>query len=184
MSIIKLKIVNGAETMESIENKTIYLVETVLKQLSISVDIPKYIYGIEEAKGFLVDLIGNKSLENFYAIYMSISNEVVAISFIAKGDIVNVTMSIGEIIRVALLSNAKYIMVAHNHPSGIAIPSESDKNITKQIAKAAQLYNIHLIDSVIVCKNGDFCSIRKMVNGDGYERKRDSIHRNNKCDGK
>ena len=63
-----MKIVNGAETMESIENKTIYLVETVLKQLSISVDIPKYIYGIEEAKDFLVDLIGNKSLENFYAI--------------------------------------------------------------------------------------------------------------------
>lgn len=184
MNIIKLKSANGVEKMESIENKTIYLVETVLKQVNTSIDIPRYIYGIEEAKDFLVHLIGNKSVENFYAIYMSASNEVVAISFIAKGDIVNVTISIGEIIRVALLSNAKYIMVAHNHPSGIAMPSESDQNVIKQVAKAAQLFNIHLIDSVIVCKNGDFCSMRKMVSGDNYEKERDSIHRNNECNGK
>ena len=159
---------NGAEIMENIENKTIYLVETVLKRLDVHVDIPRYIYGVEEAKEFLVQLIGDKSLENFYAIYMSAANEVQAISFIAKGDAVNVTMSIGEVIRIALLSNAKYIMVAHNHPSGIALPS--DKNITKQIAQAAKLFNIHLIDSIIVCKNGEFYSMRKMVNGDGYER--------------
>ena len=170
MSITKLKSVNGAEIMENIENKTIYLVETVLKRLDVHVDIPRYIYGVEEAKEFLVQLIGDKSLENFYAIYMSAANEVQAISFIAKGDAANVTMSIGEVIRIALLSNAKYIMVAHNHPSGIALPSDADKNITKQIAQAAKLFNIHLIDSIIVCKNGEFYSMRKMVNGDGYER--------------
>lgn len=175
---------NGAGKMESIENKTIYLVETVLKQCNISIDVPRYIYGIEEAKNFFLYLIGNKSVENFYAIYMDMAYEVVAISFIAKGDAANVTMSIGEIIRVALLSNAKHIMVAHNHPSGVAIPSESDQNVTKQIAKAAKLFNIHLVDSIIVCRNGDCCSMRKMVGGDSYEEKGNSIHRNNKCNGK
>lgn len=157
--------VNGVEKMENTENKTIYLVETVLKETGMSLDVPSHIYGIEEAGTFFIKEIGNNSVESFFVLYMNASNEVVAMSQIAKGDISNVTLSISEVLRIGILSNSKYILIAHNHPSGIAKPSESDQEITKKIAQAAKLVSISLIDSIIVCGNGNLYSMRKMIIG-------------------
>lgn len=154
---------NGAEEMENIENKNIFLVETILKETNISINIPQYIYGIEESKSFFISLIGNQSVEYFYAVYMNSAYETVALSQIAKGDNINVTLSISEVVRIALFSNAKYFLIAHNHPSGISNPSKNDLEITKKIAIAAKLFNIFLVDSIIVCKNGKTYSIREKV---------------------
>lgn len=131
----------------------------------MSLEVPCYVYGIEEVGDFFVKEIGNNSVESFFVLYMNVSNKVVAMSQIAKGDISNVTLSIGEILRIGILSNSKYILIAHNHPSGVAKPSESDQEMTKKIAQAAKLVNINLIDSIIVCGNGNRYSMRRMVMG-------------------
>lgn len=156
-------IVSGVGKMENIKNKTVFLVETVLKETNTQVDAPRYIYGIEEAGNFFVNKIGNNSVECFYVMYMNTANELVAMSEIAKGDATNVVLSIGEVIRIGILSNAKYILLAHNHPSGVAKPSESDVEMTKKIAQAASLLNMHLVDSIIVCGNGSLYSMRKTI---------------------
>ena len=54
-------IAKDKEEMENIENKNIFLVETILKETNISINIPQYIYGIEESKSFFISLIGGKS---------------------------------------------------------------------------------------------------------------------------
>ena len=156
-------IVSGVGKMENIKNKTVFLVETVLKETNTQVNAPRYIYGIEEAGIFFVNEIGNNSVECFYVMYMNTANELVAMSEIAKGDATNVVLSIGEVIRIGILSNAKYILLAHNHPSGVAKPSESDVEMTKKIAQAASLLNMHLVDSIIVCGNGSLYSMRKTI---------------------
>ena len=54
------------------------------------------------------------------------------------------------IISTALISNSTQIIVAHNHPSGRIIPSSEDKAFSEDLKKAAQFFDIRLVDSLIV----------------------------------
>ena len=55
-----------------------------------------------------------------------------------------------EVIKVALKHNAAAIIVAHNHPSGVAEPSFSDRNITQKIKQAAELMEIRVLDHFVI----------------------------------
>lgn len=57
-----------------------------------------------------------------------------------------------EIIKTALYCNAAALILAHNHPSGIANPSQADKNITSKIQQAAELMEIRVLDHFIIGK--------------------------------
>ncbi|OOF49142.1 hypothetical protein BKK54_09485 [Rodentibacter genomosp. 1] len=58
-----------------------------------------------------------------------------------------------EIIKEALYCNAAALILAHNHPSGIAEPSYSDQSITQKIRESAELMEIRILDHFIVGKN-------------------------------
>ena len=55
-----------------------------------------------------------------------------------------------EIVKLALQNNAAAVIVAHNHPSGVAEPSQSDIAITKRIKQALALVDIRILDHFIV----------------------------------
>lgn len=61
-----------------------------------------------------------------------------------------------EVFAGPLKDRAAYIIVAHNHPSGIASPSKEDIKTTQQLAAAGQLLGIYLIDHVIVTATNYF----------------------------
>lgn len=63
-----------------------------------------------------------------------------------------------EVFKSSILSNAAFIMLVHNHPSGSLAPSRQDIKLTGQIEKAAQLLNIPLLDHVILGHRGEFFS--------------------------
>jgi len=55
-----------------------------------------------------------------------------------------------EIFRPALISSAYAVIVVHNHPSGDASPSQTDHNLTRRLAEAAELLQIKLLDHIII----------------------------------
>jgi len=55
-----------------------------------------------------------------------------------------------ELVRAALQHNAAAVILAHNHPSGVAEPSQSDRQITRQIVQALALIDVRVLDHVIV----------------------------------
>ncbi len=59
-----------------------------------------------------------------------------------------------EIIKEALAHNASAVIFAHNHPSGIAEPSNSDKNITERLKSALELVDMRVLDHIIVGTRG------------------------------
>jgi len=59
-----------------------------------------------------------------------------------------------EVFRPAISYGASYIIVAHNHPSGLAQPSEADEEITRQLYAAGQIIGIDLLDHVICAREG------------------------------
>jgi DNA repair protein RadC len=61
-----------------------------------------------------------------------------------------------ELARKALLLNASAVVLAHNHPSGLSQPSSADKNITDRIAEALGLFDIKVLDHLIIAKSEVF----------------------------
>ena len=67
-------------------------------------------------------------------------------------------ISIREVVENALLTDATSVLLGHNHPSGIALPSEEDRRITLQIRDALATMGIMLADHIIVADD-DFVSM-------------------------
>lgn len=74
------------------------------------------------------------------------------------GGVNSANISIRKIVENALLYNATSVIIAHNHTSGIALPSEEDKQTTRQIEQALRHMDIILMDHIIVADD-DFVSL-------------------------
>lgn len=91
-------------------------------------------------------------LEEVKVIFLNRNNIVIGIYNLAKGGISQCTVDIRIILAVALKSLSTSIILVHNHPSGNLQPSESDKEITKNLKEAGKLVQIALIDHLIITK--------------------------------
>ncbi|MDM8175941.1 JAB domain-containing protein [Olivibacter sp. 47] len=92
--------------------------------------------------------------ESFYAIYLNTALNAVGYFKIADGGVDSVVVDLRLLITPALLSNAKFVAIAHNHPSGCLTPSQTDKIITEQVVKACGIMQMKLIDHIILCAEG------------------------------
>jgi DNA repair protein RadC len=88
--------------------------------------------------------------EIFTCIFLDNRHRVLSIEDLFQGTIDNTTVYPREIIRRCLNSNAAAIILAHNHPSGIAEPSEADQLITRRIRSACELIDVRLLDHFVI----------------------------------
>ena len=88
--------------------------------------------------------------ETFIVLYLNRANQVLGYSVISQGGTSNTTVDIKMVIQTALLANASCIMLAHNHPSGNVQPSSDDNKITRRIIEAARLFDITVLDHIII----------------------------------
>ena len=77
---------------------------------------------------------------------------------IAEGSVNSASVSARKVVEVALALNASTVILAHNHTSGLALPSAEDVITTRQIAKALQAVEITLLDHIVVADD-DFVSL-------------------------
>ena len=122
---------------------------------------PECISNALDAQEFIYNTIGKKTVECFEVIFMDFDYTPINYSVIGIGDDSKTNIDIAEIFKIALLSNAKHILVAHNHLGRSVIPSESDIKTTKEIGYIGKILNIELIDSVIINSTNQYFSIRK-----------------------
>jgi len=97
--------------------------------------------------------------ESAFAVFMNRSNTTVGYVKISQGGIYSTIMDKVLIAKYAIDSLAATVIICHNHPSGVLTPSDSDIGITAEIKKGLDLFNIRLIDHMILTKNGfySFC---------------------------
>ena len=133
--------------------------------IDVDLDSP-YVYGVETASRVFTSTLGRMNTEFVGLLCLDSTHKVIGYSTVAMGSVDRVTPSVAQILRTALLSNASYIVVAHNHPSGVCEITEPDIALTKRIGGAAQLMDISLIDSLVVCPSGEFASIRESMGRD------------------
>ena len=99
-------------------------------------------------------LKGIEVQEHFVALYLSQANKIIGYYHHSTGTINSTPVDIEIIAAVALKTLAKAVIIAHNHPSGNLKPSEADRIITKRIKEALKLFDIKLLDHIIITKEG------------------------------
>lgn len=109
---------------------------------------------------YYMERLRNLKTEHVYLVLTDTKNRFLKEILISKGTINMSLMPVREIFVEALRYQAVHILLLHNHPSGDATPSRQDIEITGQIAQAARLLNIPLLDHIIIGDN-TFTSLKE-----------------------
>lgn len=99
-------------------------------------------------------LIGDLPNEEFWVISLNQSAKLIKKVRISVGGITQTSADIRLIMRVLIDTGATQFAAVHNHPSGNIRPSNEDKKLTEQLKKATGLFNIRMIDHVIITNGG------------------------------
>lgn len=110
---------------------------------------------------FMQKLIGDKCKECLAVVAVDTQGIAVAIEIVAIGSNRQTPISLADVVRLPLLSNAVAVFIAHNHPSGCLTPSDNDKKFHKAVRQALNMFDITLVDNLIVSDN-DYYSFVEM----------------------
>ena len=108
------------------------------------------------AAGYLRDRLRGLVDEQFRVLYLNRRNALLEDTLIAQGSVDSVRPPLRNIIVRALQINASALIAAHNHPSGTAEPSESDRMLTQDLIAASRPLGLKVLDHVIVGEETTF----------------------------
>ena len=114
----------------------------------------------EAAKNYVQSRFIGENMECTYLIALGSNGRMLFCNKIAEGSPETVSVSPNDIIRPSIRVNAAKIIIAHNHPNGICIPSSTDVRTTAILRNETAKVNIELIDHIIAAPDG-VCSMRE-----------------------
>ena len=101
-------------------------------------------------------VLGGLQYEECWALYLASSGKVLDRVRISQGGVQSTVVDCKMVIRRALELLAVQIVLVHNHPSGSPEPSQQDIALTDRVAEAAELFEIRLLDHVIVARGAHY----------------------------
>ena len=114
----------------------------------------------EDVYRLLIDYVYDKEIiqykECLKLILLNKAGKLLGVAHISEGGIDETSADIRIIMQAAILGNASSIILTHNHPSGNLKPRTQDDLVTENLRKAAKLFNITLLDHIIVTDSGYF----------------------------
>lgn len=141
------------------ENAAAFL--TLLKQLHRYYEVSNAQDGpltdIDACGKYLLPKFSDQRNEVVYLLCLDAKCKVLDCIKVGEGSVNSAAVPIRRIVEMALGSNATSVVLAHNHPSGIAIPSHEDKFTTHRLALALRAVEIELVDHIVVA-DGDYVS--------------------------
>lgn len=118
----------------------------------------KILNTIEECGKYLVPFFKNRRNETVFLLCLDAKCKVLCCKEIGEGSVNSAGVPIRRIVETALGANATTVVLAHNHPSGIAVPSGEDIQTSRRVATALSTVDIHLADHIVVADD-DFVSM-------------------------
>ena len=108
-----------------------------------------------DTESFLMARMRHLGHELFCCLYLDNRHRVLRFDEMFRGTIDGTSVYPREVVKEALATNAAAVILAHNHPSGVAEPSQADERITRRLKSALELVDIRLLDHLII---GDGCA--------------------------
>lgn len=116
--------------------------------------------GPHEAGSFLIPYFLARREEAVYLIGLDGEYRLTGLRIAALGGGESVSVDMEEVVRISEAMCPRYIVAAHNHPSGIALPSAADERATRMLRDALGAVGITLLDHLVV-SGDDFVSLRE-----------------------
>ena len=103
-----------------------------------------------DTEAFLMARLRDLPHELFCCLYLDNRHRIIQFDELFRGTIDGTSVYPREVVKQALSVNAAAVIVAHNHPSGVAEPSQADERITRRLKSALELVDIRLLDHLII----------------------------------
>ena len=112
----------------------------------------------ERTGHYLLELFAGLNREVLYQLCLDQKGKLLACKRLSEGSANSTEVNIRLLAENAILTSASAVILAHNHPSGIALPSQDDFNTTEYARAALRTVGVVLLDHIIVA-DGDFVSM-------------------------
>jgi len=119
----------------------------------------KLVFDRHSASRFLVERLNDARVETAYLLCLDNINRFIACPKISEGDELAVALLPRKLIEKVTKLGATRVLLAHNHPRGVALPSKADLRVTAQISSALAGLGVTFMDHIIVSEN-DYVSLR------------------------
>lgn len=144
--------------------------EYTASHIKLMLEIVKYYYSSKAkqekqlfnrvtAADYLFKKLMNERVEMAYLFCLDCADRFLACPKLSEGDEVSVGLSPRKVLETITKVGATKVILAHNHPRGVALPSPEDIKLTAQIAPAISGINVVFMDHIIVADN-DYVSLR------------------------
>ena len=115
---------------------------------------------IAQAGRYLIPYFMYERDETVYALLMDARHRPLCCTEIARGSVDAAEFSPRRIVSLCLEKNASYVILAHNHLSGVVLPSAEDESATRKLARALDLVGVSLSDHIVVA-GYNYCSMKE-----------------------
>ncbi len=113
---------------------------------------------LDACGAYLLPRFFGRTRETVFLLCLDAKCKVLCCKEIGEGSINSASISVRKVVETALQAKASSVVLAHNHPSGVALPSLEDQVTTKRIYAALQLVDVVLADHIVVA-DGDYVSM-------------------------
>ena len=134
-------------------------------QIKRAAQTERILKSIDEYGAFLRPYFQGKRNEMVYILCLDAKCKVLCCKQVGEGSVNSANVPIRRIVEIAITSNATTVILAHNHPSGLALPSNEDIQTTHRLAQAMDAVDIQLLDHLVFTDH-DYISIAQS----GYYR--------------
>lgn len=134
------------------------LVPDVMHRARQTTPEEKILNTVDKTGNFFLELLRDQHREVLWQASLDAKGKLRSCHQISSGSVDTTVLSIREVVENALHADASGVVLAHNHPSGIALPSVEDQQVTLQTKQALETMGIRLIDHIIVADD-DFVSM-------------------------
>lgn len=124
--------------------------ELARRYFAASLPVGESIRSPADTENFLRAKMRHLDHELFCCLYLDNRHRVLRFDELFRGTIDGTNVYPREVVKEALAANAAAVILAHNHPSGVAEPSQADERITRRLRSALELVDIRLLDHLIV----------------------------------
>lgn len=132
------------------------MIPQLARRIRMDQDKRNKIRGMDAVKEFVPKCFIGMTVEHFLLICLDKRQRMLRHDYISKGTVYSSAVDIRKIVHLLLATNARYAVVAHNHPRGNDYPSKDDLKTTKVIVNALKVIDVELLDHIIVNSNGAY----------------------------
>jgi len=112
----------------------------------------------DQCGSYLIPYFFGRDTETVFLLCLDAKCKVILCKKVGEGNVNSANIPIRRVVEMALSANATSVVLAHNHPSGLALPSADDIQTTLRVAAALETVEITLADHIVVCGD-DFISM-------------------------